>query len=44
MVMVNVKAVTLTTGVIVHQVKIWTCSPHSQCNVNDKCFCTDNSC
>ena len=27
-----------------HQVKTWTCSWHSHCNVNDKCFCTDNSC
>ena len=20
------------------------CSQHGRCNVNDKCFCTDNSC
>ena len=33
-----------TIGVIVHDVKTSTCSRHSHCNVNDKCFCTDNSC
>ena len=43
-VMVNMKAVTPRIGVIVHQVKTWTCSQHSHCNVNGKCFCTDNSC
>ena len=42
--MVNMKAVTPRIGVIVRQVKTWTCSWHSHCNVNDKCFCTDNSC
>jgi len=30
--------------VIVHQMMTWTCSWHSHCNVNDICFCTDNSC
>jgi len=24
--------------------EMWTCSQHSHCNVNDICFCTDNSC
>ena len=39
-VMANVKVMTPRIGVIVHQVK----SQHSHCKVNDKCFCTDNSC
>ena len=43
-VMVNVKAVTPRIGVIVHQMKTWTSSQHSYCNVIHKCFCTDNSC
>jgi len=43
-VMVNVKAVTLRIGVIVCQVKTWTCSQHSHCNVNYVCFCADDSC
>jgi len=43
-VMVNVKAVTLRIGVIVQEVKKWACSWNSHCNVNDKGFCTDNSC
>jgi len=33
-VMVNMKVVTLRIGVIVHQVKTWTCSRHSHCKVN----------
>ena len=41
---VNVKALTPQIEVIVHQVKTWICSWHSHFNVNDKCFCTDNSC
>ena len=43
-VMVKVKAVTLRIGVIVHRVKTCSCSQHSQSDVNDECFCTDNSC